>query len=288
MVDTFYRAMATTFNTIEKELQAVTKLKVLKQQIFVAEEWKRRHQEKIAKQEADRGWYQIEWSKVRHGLGNLVNNSSATEQVVIGPVQQSLNENGRRQRQCHNRHSTDATALSLSRENSTNQEQDLQQRGNWEPGDDSQRFSSMDTTAYHNQLVVEDEENRRQHLSHKVARTRIKAALYEFYRSLEMLKNYTILNNTGFVKIMKKYDKVAGWKASKAFIASKLRPIYFMTSTTLDDMMTETEDLFIYKFENGHRRRAMAKLRIPDHKNQGWHLSRRGDTIADPGSRRSL
>ncbi|KAG0369635.1 hypothetical protein BGZ54_009367 [Gamsiella multidivaricata] len=82
-----------------------------------------------------------------------------------------------------------------------------------------------------------------------------------------------ILNNTGFVKIMKKYDKVAGWKASKAFIASKLRPIYFMTSTTLDDMMTETEDLFIYKFENGHRRRAMAKLRIPDHKNQSHHAA---------------
>lgn len=46
-----------------------------------------------------------------------------------------------------------------------------------------------------NQVVIDDEENRRQHLNHKVARSRIKAAIYEFYRSMEMLKNYRV-NNT--------------------------------------------------------------------------------------------
>lgn len=47
----------------------------------------------------------------------------------------------------------------------------------------------------YNQVVIDDEENRRQHLNHKVARSRIKAAIYEFYRSMEMLKNYKV-NNT--------------------------------------------------------------------------------------------
>lgn len=51
--------------------------------------------------------------------------------------------------------------------------------------------------AYQKQLILEDKENKRQHLNHKVARTRIKAALYEFYRSLEMIKNYKVLNHTG-------------------------------------------------------------------------------------------
>ena len=50
----------------------------------------------------------------------------------------------------------------------------------------------LDPAAYQEQLILQDEESRRQHSNHKVARTRIKAALYEFYRSLEMLKNYKV------------------------------------------------------------------------------------------------
>jgi hypothetical protein len=42
-------------------------------------------------------------------------------------------------------------------------------------------------------VVIDDEESRRQHLNHKVARSRIKAAIYEFYRSMEMLKNYKVI-----------------------------------------------------------------------------------------------
>lgn len=39
-------------------------------------------------------------------------------------------------------------------------------------------------------------------------RQNIKRGLTECYRGLELLKNYRILNYTGFVKILKKYDKV--------------------------------------------------------------------------------
>lgn len=67
---------------------------------------------------------------------------------------------------------------------------------------------------------------------------------------------------------MKKFDKTAGWKASKAFEHSKLRPRYFMTSALLKDLTVQTEDLYINSFEKGHRRRGMAKLRVPDSKNQ--------------------
>lgn len=77
-----------------------------------------------------------------------------------------------------------------------------------------------------------------------------------------------MLNKTGFTKIMKKFDKTAGWKASKEFQTSKLNTAYFISSTILDDLISETENLFIENFEKGHRRRAMAKLRIPDGRNQ--------------------
>lgn len=122
--------------------------------------------------------------------------------------------------------------------------------------------------AYQEELELQEEEDRRQYLNHKVARTRIKAALYEFYRSLEMIKNYKVLNHTGFAKILKKFDKTAGWKGSKPYINSRLKPAYFMTSGVIEDLIKETEDLFIDTFEKGHRRRGMAKLRIPDSKNQ--------------------
>lgn len=134
--------------------------------------------------------------------------------------------------------------------------------------DGGNRKISLDTLAYQEELELQEEEDRRQYLNHKVARTRIKAALYEFYRSLEMIKNYKVLNHTGFAKILKKFDKTAGWKGSKPYINSRLKPAYFMTSGVIEDLIKETEDLFIDTFERGHRRRGMAKLRIPDSKNQ--------------------
>ncbi|KAG0301670.1 hypothetical protein BGZ98_008143 [Dissophora globulifera] len=270
-VDAFYR---------EKELEAVTKLKVLKQQLFVADEWKRRYDDRIAKTQAQRGWYQQEWSRMRHGIGNLIGDSSMfQEDVTLGPANRSNRAHDQHQ---HNRmkdtqetngFSTGANIMNSGER--MDQQQALRQRENGVVTETDQQhkhgYFPVDKAAYDEQLVLEDAEHRRQHLSHSMARGRIKTALYEFYRSLEMLKNYKILNNTGFVKIMKKYDKTAGWKASKLFIEHKLKPAYFMTSSVLADLFDETEELFIEKFANGNRRRGMSKLRIPDSKNQTHH-----------------
>lgn len=87
---------------------------------------------------------------------------------------------------------------------------------------------------------------------------------------------------------MKKYDKTAGWKASKLFVSSKLNPTYFMSSTILDDLFKETEDLFIEKFEGGRRRRGMAKLRIPDSRRQASLLSTFHGLGDSSGSRHRL
>ncbi|KAF9318710.1 hypothetical protein BGZ91_005111, partial [Linnemannia elongata] len=261
MVDTFYK---------EKELESVTKLKVLKQQLYVADEWKRRQDMRKAKAEARQGWYQAEWSRVRDGFGSFMGDPSYTEDVTIGPL--------------HRPHldpldQVKHTAVGFS----TGTETIIPKNGvvnNGKTPENSLRFRDnravvdghpVCSVSEHNQVAIDDEENRRQHLNHKVARGRIKAAIYEFYRSMEMLKNYRVLNKTGFVKIMKKFDKTAGWKASKEFQASKLKSAYFVSSTILDDLISETEDLYVEKFENGHRRRGMAKLRIPTGRNKPHH-----------------
>ncbi|KAF9990579.1 hypothetical protein BGZ75_001143 [Mortierella antarctica] len=258
MVNSFYK---------EKELEAVTKLKVIKQQLFVANEWKRRHDEKMAKAEAERGWYIAEWSRVRKGLDNLMRADSAvTEDVTIGPTRKPYQLPDLR-----TAFTTSSVTGSLP-----DPEQGLRQR---DPrsvdslSDLNSGKTGADVMVVQDELVLQDAESRRQHLNHKVARTRIKAALYEFYRSLEMVKNYKVLNHTGFAKILKKFDKTAGWKASKPYLNQRLKPAYFMTSTIVQDLIKETEDVFIDAFEKGHRRRGMAKLRIPDSKNHTHHLT---------------
>ncbi|ORX46297.1 SPX-domain-containing protein [Hesseltinella vesiculosa] len=56
------------------------------------------------------------------------------------------------------------------------------------------------------------------HISYSVARNRLKKALTEFYRSLEYLGSYKKLNQLGCQKILKKFDKVSGWKASHIYM----------------------------------------------------------------------
>ncbi|KAF9569246.1 hypothetical protein EC968_002616 [Mortierella alpina] len=252
MVDNFYR---------EKETEAVMKLKILKQQLFVADEWKRRYDERMAQAQATGGWYSAEWTKVRSGLGSLVKSNPDITPVTLGAAYQPLTSS--------DEPTPSGVATGAARDGSTiihmGSESSLRQRESRQPSDDLQaKGESMDPTEYQNQLLLEDERDQRMYLNHNVARTRIKAALYEFYRSLEMIKNYKVLNETGFAKIIKKFDKTAGWKATKAFNTSKLHPRYFMTSNTLEELITETETLYVEKFEDGHRRRGMSKLRIPD------------------------
>ncbi|GJJ72444.1 xenotropic and polytropic retrovirus receptor 1 [Entomortierella parvispora] len=263
MVNNFYR---------EKELEAVTKLKVIRQQLYVANEWKRRYDDKLAKQEAERGWYAAEWSRVTKGFGNLMRaDTTATEDVVFTPSRITRQNPGSSVPSATPVYSFENTPSDSER---CLRRRDLRGLGRGVlPLHDLQRKQVMDSLAYREELILEEEENRRQHLNHKVARTRIKAALYEFYRSLEMIKNYKVLNHTGFAKILKKFDKTAGWRASKPYMNSKLKPAYFMTSGIIQDLIVETEDLFIDTFEKGHRRRGMAKLRIPDSKNQTHHLT---------------
>ncbi|KAI9300904.1 EXS family-domain-containing protein [Cunninghamella echinulata] len=100
-------------------------------------------------------------------------------------------------------------------------------------------------------------------MSYRVARGRLKAAIIEFYRSLELLRSFKILNETGFQKILKKFDKTAGWKASNIYI-TKLKTYHWFTSDSLNDMIASTERVYIREFANGHRRKGMKKLRVPE------------------------
>lgn len=83
-------------------------------------------------------------------------------------------------------------------------------------------------------------QNGEQRISYAVARSRLKKAITEYYRSLGFLKSYQELNETGFRKILKKFDKVAGWKASPLYM-KVVESHYWVNSNDLNRMMHETE-----------------------------------------------
>lgn len=49
-----------------------------------------------------------------------------------------------------------------------------------------------------------------------------------------------VLNETGFQKILKKFDKTAGWKASQLYL-KKLQKYHWAKSTKIEDFIKETE-----------------------------------------------
>ncbi|KAL4566331.1 hypothetical protein LXL04_030445 [Taraxacum kok-saghyz] len=50
------------------------------------------------------------------------------------------------------------------------------------------------------------------------AQTKLKQAFVEFHRKLQLLKNYSFLNQLAFSKILKKYDKITSRNASKGYL----------------------------------------------------------------------
>lgn len=107
---------------------------------------------------------------------------------------------------------------------------------------------------------------------YKGAKKKLKKAVVEHYRGLEVLNNYRVLNLVGFRKALKKFEKVTKLPALAIYMSEKVEPSAFSSGSRVSAMIRDMEDIYVARFAKGDRRTAMKRLR-PDSRLTSHHMS---------------
>ncbi|KIY70705.1 SPX-domain-containing protein [Cylindrobasidium torrendii FP15055 ss-10] len=93
------------------------------------------------------------------------------------------------------------------------------------------------------------------------AKKKLKKAVTEHYRVLEMLHNYRVLNLTGFRKALKKFEKTTKIPLMNPYMTECVERAPFAIDRAVKGMMSEIESVFVLQFTGGNRKAAMKNLR---------------------------
>ena len=105
-----------------------------------------------------------------------------------------------------------------------------------------------------------------QPVNYRTGKRKLKLAFLEYYRSIELLKSYNLLNHTAFRKITKKCDKTMPGHKGAEYYKERVNKAYFVTSNALDVLLQSTEDYYARYFERGSHNAARAFFRQPGYK----------------------
>ncbi|CAE6434665.1 unnamed protein product [Rhizoctonia solani] len=97
--------------------------------------------------------------------------------------------------------------------------------------------------------------------AYRRAKKKLKKAVLEFYKSLEHLQNYRILNVTGFRKALKKFDKITKMNIQEQYMRERVDGRDFMSGETCSCLLKEVEQIYATQFAQGNEKKARGRLR---------------------------